>query len=53
MGRGTRDEGKGGVEEVKAAERWQRVRAEVACGLVLIALPTLLVWSVTFGGKIL
>ncbi len=53
MGRGTRDEGKGGVEEVKAAERWQRVRAEVACGLVLIALPTLLLWSVTFGGKIL
>lgn len=38
---------------MKAAERWQRVRAEVACGLVLIALPTLLLWSVTFGGKTL
>jgi len=38
---------------VKAEKGWQRVRPELACGLFLIALPTLLLWSVTFGGKTL
>ncbi len=38
---------------MKAGKGWQRVRPELACGLILIALPTLLLWSVTFGGKTL